>query len=230
MTEKQWLSAANLKLPLKHLATQSERKRRLLAVASCARVAHLVPDKRATRVLSCIERYADGLVGDSEINKAESLAFRLFDELRGTDADDDTLTPAAAAAEAILFAVNGGVMRGDPAGLASHAAAEAVGIAAARGKQAAARAAEVGAQLKLLGEIFGNPFRSVAVDPAWRTSTVMALASGIYEERAFERLPILADALQDAGCDADAILDHFRDPAATHVRGCWALDLVLGKG
>lgn len=57
----------------------------------------------------------------------------------------------------------------------------------------------------------------------------MALAAGIYAEKAFERLPILADALQDAGCDADAVLDHFRDPAATHVRGCWALDLILGN-
>ncbi|VTU00337.1 Uncharacterized protein (Fragment) OS=uncultured bacterium PE=4 SV=1 [Gemmataceae bacterium] len=69
----------------------------------------------------------------------------------------------------------------------------------------------------------------VPFEPVWRTSTVMALAAGIYEERAFERLPILADALQDAGCDADAILDHFREPTAAHVRGCWALDLVLGK-
>jgi hypothetical protein len=65
--------------------------------------------------------------------------------------------------------------------------------------------------------------------PAWRTSDVMALAAGIYEERAFERMPILADALQDAGCDSDDILNHLRDPNATHVRGCWALDLVLGK-
>ncbi|MBA4064380.1 MAG: hypothetical protein C0501_11835 [Isosphaera sp.] len=78
-------------------------------------------------------------------------------------------------------------------------------------------------------EIFGNPFRHVVVDPAWRTSTVVALAAGVYDERAFDRLPILADALQDAGCDSDDLLTHLRDPNATHVRGCWALDLVLGK-
>jgi hypothetical protein len=69
----------------------------------------------------------------------------------------------------------------------------------------------------------------VSLDPAWRTSDVMLLAKGIYEERAFDRLPTLADALQDAGCDSDDILGHLRDPAAAHVRGCWALDLVLGK-
>ncbi len=57
----------------------------------------------------------------------------------------------------------------------------------------------------------------------------MLLASGIYAERAFDRMPILADALQDAGCDSDDILNHLRDANATHVRGCWALDLVLGK-
>lgn len=69
----------------------------------------------------------------------------------------------------------------------------------------------------------------VVGDPKWRTPTVMQLATGIDNEQAFERLPILADALQDAGCDCDDILNHFRDPNRTHVRGCWALDLVLGK-
>ena len=81
----------------------------------------------------------------------------------------------------------------------------------------------------IIREIFGNPFRSVVFDPSWRTSTVLALAQGIYDERAFDRMPILADALQDAGCDNDDILNHLRDPTAPHVRGCWALDLVLGK-
>ena len=80
-----------------------------------------------------------------------------------------------------------------------------------------------------LREVFGNPFRPVTFDPAWLTSDVLALARGIYEERAFDRMPILADALQDAGCECDDILNHCRDANATHVRGCWALDLVLGK-
>jgi hypothetical protein len=81
----------------------------------------------------------------------------------------------------------------------------------------------------MVREIFGYPFRPVTFNPTWRTSDVMLLANGIYAERAFDRMPILADALQDAGCDSDAVLDHLRDPDATHVRGCWALDLVLGK-
>ena len=91
------------------------------------------------------------------------------------------------------------------------------------------RTPPVPAQADILREVFGNPFRSITFDPAWRTSDVMLLATGIYGEKAFDRMPILADALQDAGCDADALLAHLRDANAAHVRGCWALDLVLGK-
>src|SRR6185369_15625565 len=83
-------------------------------------------------------------------------------------------------------------------------------------------------QATLLKDIFGNPFRPVAVDPAWLTSTVVALAEGIYADRAFDRMPSLADALEDAGCDNADILNHCRQPGE-HVRGCWVVDLVLGK-
>jgi hypothetical protein len=80
----------------------------------------------------------------------------------------------------------------------------------------------------LVRDIFGNPFRPVVIDPAWLTSTVLAIGRGIYDERAFDRLPILADALQDAGCENADLLTHLRSDGP-HVRGCWALDLVLGK-
>ncbi len=73
------------------------------------------------------------------------------------------------------------------------------------------------------------PFSDVAIDPAWHTTDVMLLAQGIYDEKAFDRMPILADALQDAGCDNTDILDHCRDTNQVHVRGCWVVDLVLGK-
>lgn len=79
-----------------------------------------------------------------------------------------------------------------------------------------------------LRDIFGNPFRPVTIDPAWLTSTVAALATSVYDERAFDRLPILADALQDAGCDDEHVLAHLRGPGP-HARGCWVVDLVLGK-
>ena len=79
-----------------------------------------------------------------------------------------------------------------------------------------------------LREVVGNPFRPVAFDPRWLTSTVVGLARGIYDERAFDRMPILADALEDAGCDDAHVLAHCRGDGP-HVRGCWVVDLVLGK-
>jgi hypothetical protein len=77
--------------------------------------------------------------------------------------------------------------------------------------------------------IFGNPFRPVAFLPEWRTITAVALANLMYESRDFGTMPILADALQDAGCENEDILSHCRDADQVHVRGCWAVDLVLGK-
>lgn len=68
----------------------------------------------------------------------------------------------------------------------------------------------------------------VKFEPAWRTSEVRAIARGIHATSDYSAMPILADALQEAGCDSDDLLSHLRDTAATHVRGCWALELVLG--
>jgi hypothetical protein len=81
----------------------------------------------------------------------------------------------------------------------------------------------------LFRDICGNPFRPVIFDPAWRTDTAVSLARTMYESRDFSATPILADALQDAGCDNHDILNHCRDTSAPHVRGCWVVDLVLGK-
>lgn len=88
---------------------------------------------------------------------------------------------------------------------------------------------QVGVLKALLRDIVGNPFRPVAFDPGWRTSTVVALAEQMYGSRDFAPMPILADALQDTGCENEDILAHCCDPAAPHVRGCWVVDLVLGK-
>jgi hypothetical protein len=99
----------------------------------------------------------------------------------------------------------------------------------------AAHAAEAGldaqAQCDLIREVFGNPFRSVPIDAGWliwNSRTIPKLGQAIYDEPAFDRLAVLADALEDAGCTVQAILEHLRGPGP-HVRGCWALDLILGK-
>src|SRR5262249_31297821 len=91
---------------------------------------------------------------------------------------------------------------------------------------------ELASQITLVHDVFSNPFHSApATNSAWlswRDGTVVKLAEAIYEERAFDRLPILADALEDAGCDNAVILGHCRQ-TGEHVRGCWVVDLLLGK-
>jgi hypothetical protein len=82
--------------------------------------------------------------------------------------------------------------------------------------------------VSLLRDIFGNPFRPITFSPEWRTDTAIALARQMYDSRDFSAMPILADALQDAGCDSEDVLNHCRGEGP-HVRGCWVVDLVLGK-
>src|SRR5207244_10594160 len=123
------------------------------------------------------------------------------------------------------------------AACAAGAEAEAAAYAAGKNDQTAkvaeeaTRAAEEIAQANLLRHVLGNPFRRVSIAPAWlvwNDGTIPKLAQTIYDERAFDRLPILADALEDAGCDDAEILAHCRGPGP-HVRGCYVLDLLLGK-
>jgi hypothetical protein len=97
-----------------------------------------------------------------------------------------------------------------------------------------ARAAELAAQAQLLRDVFGNPFQPVPLDRGWRTPAVASLAQAAYDERILPsgeldltRLAVLADALEEAGASGE-LVEHLRS-AGPHVRGCWAVDLVLGK-
>jgi hypothetical protein len=188
----------------------SDRKFRLLAVAWYRRVLPLLGEL-GRRVVDVAERQADTRAG-----QAEAAAVRK--ELREGEMplglwaiSQDGLFGAERAREQVLDFL----AQFHPAdGPSDSALPELV--------------AEQTAQAALCRDIFGNPFRPVAVDPAWLTSTVVSLAEGIYAERAFDRLPILADALMDAGCDNPDILEHCRGPGP-HVRGCWVLDGVLGR-
>jgi hypothetical protein len=83
-------------------------------------------------------------------------------------------------------------------------------------------------QASTFREVIGNPFHPIPLNPTWQTSTVLALAQGIYQDRAFDRLPILADALQDASCDNPDLLNHLRSEGP-HTRGCWAIDLLTNR-
>jgi hypothetical protein len=86
-----------------------------------------------------------------------------------------------------------------------------------------------GVLIPLLRCVFGNPFRPPHFAPEWRTDTAVTLARQMYAANDFSALPILADALQDAGCTNEELLAHCRDGTSGHVRGCWAVDVVLGK-
>lgn len=77
----------------------------------------------------------------------------------------------------------------------------------------------------LLWEVFGNPAAPVAFSPTWRTFTALALGQGMYDARDLSAMLILADSLQDAGCENAAIVDHCRGPGPD-VRGCWVVDEV----
>jgi hypothetical protein len=81
--------------------------------------------------------------------------------------------------------------------------------------------------LGLVRDVVENPAGPVHIEPGWRTEAVVGLARGAYDDRAFSRLPVLADALEDAGCDHPRILEHLRG-RGPHYPGCWPVDRILG--
>jgi hypothetical protein len=211
MTEAEWLTCASPERMLSFVETRlSEREARLFGVACCRRIWHLLKEQDQD-VVEIAERFADGEVDRAELDAAAESAW---------SASSHSLGRAGAAADA----AGETIFRNDGFGNVYHVSHLTYNAFYAAGEDAG----EYAAQCCLLRDIFGNPFRPVRVAPAWLTSTVVQLASGIYAEPAFDRLPMLADALQDAGCDNANILTHCRGPGP-HVRGCWVVDLMLGK-
>jgi hypothetical protein len=91
------------------------------------------------------------------------------------------------------------------------------------------RLAEGRAQVHLVHDLFGPlPFRSISTGAGWQTPKALALAQRIYDHRAFDQMPELANALEEAGCTDPDVLGHCRSEGE-HVRGCWVIDLLLGK-
>ena len=88
--------------------------------------------------------------------------------------------------------------------------------------------ANAGSKSRAVRDLIANPFVSIEWKPDWGTSTVLDLARTIYDRRAFELMPILSDALLDAGCDHQMIQEHCRC-GRPHARGCWVLDVILGR-
>jgi hypothetical protein len=169
------------------------------------------------------ELHAMGQASDEELWEAIEAAAQARDEAKGVFRDAPVnihRRPEAAPAWAAAAASTNSET-------AIQYVLNAAGCVCPRGWKAGI-AEEQAAQCVLLRDIFGNPFHSAWFGPEWRTSTAVALASQMYDSRDFGAMPILADALQDAGYDNDDILNHCRGPGP-HVRGCWVVDLVLGK-
>jgi hypothetical protein len=183
-----------------------------------------VPDRGSRQAVEVAEEYADGRASRKQLTDAHDDAWRAG---RGFGRSDNSghggpatiFDAGSAAIEAAAAATLGGRARdGDFRSFRSG------------------WAAEQAEQCKVLRDIIGNPYRPVSISPAWQTPQVVALAQATYDERELPsghldaaRLAVLADALEDAGCSNADILGHLRGPGP-HVRGCFPIDLILGRG
>jgi hypothetical protein len=217
MTEAEWMACDDAQPMLDFLEGKaSQRKLRLFASACCRQVWRWVTDEDLQAAVEVAERFADSAATARQLKTAERKAAAITSDL-GLD--------ASVATRMSEWAIR------DAADAVSHLARKQLspqGVARLTRSAIAATPDKPKDQAVILRDIFGNPFRPVALDPSWLTSTVVALAEGIYAERTFDRLPILADALQDAGCENPDVLDHCRGPGP-HVRGCFVVDLLTGR-
>jgi hypothetical protein len=243
MTETEWFNCPDPTPLLKFLRRRaSGRKLRLFCCACCRRVWHLLTDESSRQAVEVAERYANGLAGRDELDAAHATVSQprcgylsrpevlLVSEAYTDAAMLWRLSSDVARCAAELFGTSGwyaceeAALRGDssnPGGFPYHHKDR-------RDAYLWATEVERDKQAQVLRDVFGNPFRPVTVESGWLTPTVIALAQAIYQERQFGDLPRLADAMEVMGCrDAD-ILAHCRQ-VGEHVRGCWAVDLLLGK-
>lgn len=202
------------------VAGMSERKARLLRVAVARAIwdEFTHPELRAS--IAVAERYADGDCSYEESREQLSRAYRLacfpYEE-RVQPYSHLQLAINSLGGSCLQLGRCGGVLPG------ANAAA---GGGNWHSAMAYAPDAAVAAMRDLFGDSLGGATGSF--EPRWRTETVTLLAEGIYRDRAFDRMPILADALEEAGCDCVVTLGHCRGDGF-HSRGCWVVDRVLGK-
>jgi hypothetical protein len=220
MTEAAWAACADPASMLRFLGKQaSDRKLRLFCVACCRRAWHLIRTQELKDGIETLERVADGQAADRERIRVRKVALAV--------AQQNMYSPHESVAwELWRASMKTIVGQQDP----GESAAAAFGYLAGRGNTFfPAKQKEREEQAHLVRDLFGPlAFRPVALAGDWLTPDVRALAEGVYAERAWERLPILADALEEAGCTEAEVLAHLRGPGP-HARGCFALDLAMGK-
>ena len=216
MTRRQWLSctepAAMLRL-LRDREVVNARKARLFGSACCRRHCELLPGE-GRRAVEAVERFAEGLADKGELDAARTAFMATLGGATGAGS-------FAGIAVSYLMAE----ARHDPAGYALDLSPWAA--------QASENQAEVAAQAGIVRCLFGSPpFEPVKIRLEWLAfgdGVVVQLARGICDERAFDRMPILADALEDAGCGDEHLLGHLRKPGP-HARGCFVIASLLGRG
>jgi hypothetical protein len=217
MTEAEWLACDDPHSMLTFLGDKaSERQLRLFAVACVRRVRRLLPDALSQMLVEVAEQFADGAASWEERNAA-------FHRTRRSFLDTFSLSHGVTAARAARDAATAAFLDG----------AWVVAVQTAQAAQEAAlwdvgRSVERTAQAALLVDIFGGRLHRGAGCVAGPSPDAVALAQAAYDSRDFVALPILGDALEDAACADRPVLDHCRGPGP-HVRGCWVVDLILGK-
>lgn len=222
MTEADWLACDKVTVDVLnwlHAARRraSDRKFHLAGAAAARHIAHQLTGPRYRKLIDLVEQFADGLVSAEDLARQHDQAeTELHERMAELQRNGLTMLHAHKRLAAEFAATRAAMSEG------FAAFCSALADAGRAGKRADLWAW----QTQMLRDVFGNPFRPVKLDKSWQTGNVVALARGIYADRAFERLPILADALEEAGCTSNAILEHCRG-GGVHVRGCWLIDLLL---
>jgi hypothetical protein len=225
MSESEWLVCREPRSMLSHLGCKAgDRKRRLFACACCRRAWHLLTDIRIRNAVATAERYADKEASERELDEANDCAEIAY---RSSVAHSGGHT----AAHAVVSSTAGWLDASYTSDLAALAIASPNGAAELSDCERAGLDAERAEQSSLLRDIVGNPFHPVGIEPSslvWQGSTVPMIAQSIYDMRTFDRLPHLAENLVKASCTNEDVLGHCRS-SGKHVRGCWVIDLLLGK-
>jgi hypothetical protein len=223
----------------------TDRKYRLWSCACCRRIWHLLTLANSREAVEYAERYADGLETPELLSELADQLYEARTEyelalLQHTQDKWDSRRYALLAAwEVVLSTYRPDSAISDDRTFDARSLSDAVGHAvyyesletqSISDNTIPVQTLEDRAMCDLFRDVFGNPFRPPTFSPSWRTETAVSLARTMYEARDFGAMPILADALQDAGCDNEDVLNHCRDPNQVHVRGCWVVDLVLDKG
>jgi hypothetical protein len=231
MTELEWFKCADsARMATMIAALGDARKERLLAAACVRRVWYLLTDPAARDAVAVAEEFAEGRATEEQLRAAANLL------------DADGIRPDDQARRAVQLLVRPNLLLGSVLLLAAYAPTSPEGRAVFRslhqiGDPSAPQTpsppkVEEREQCRLAREVFGNPWVRPVVRSewmSWQDGTVWKMARTIADEGRWQELPILADALEDAGCDNASLLEHFREPTR-HARGCWALDALLQRG